>query len=261
MSKATLVNEVENILRAQESAGWMVGDLMVRELGVNTSMAEDFIKNDLQPRLEVRGLDIEYERLRTYYRIALYNPPEDRNGVSFTAAEEAGQHPDRFAWYAKQGAKLSKREVRRLRGDRKLDTRTGGTLSQNKEMLSNLIKELEPAQLEEIMESEQVRARVSRAIRAVHSDMDHETRTGSRTRAPGLNQACDFANLMSHIDSMAGHLDTAVKIATGLRLGVEQQTEADEALGPITKQLEWLHSLVKTGLDAALEQMLQEGTI
>jgi hypothetical protein len=134
------VNEVEQILRAQESAGWMVGDLIVKELGSDTDKVEEYIKNDLTVRLEARGLDIEYERLRSYYRTALRNPPEKRNGVSFTAAEEAGDKPERFGWYAKRGASLSKREVRKLRGDRKLDTAAGSGNLTEREKIEQAVK-------------------------------------------------------------------------------------------------------------------------
>jgi len=141
MTKITLVDEVEQILRAQESGGTAIGDLIVRELGSNTDKVEDYLKNDLAVRLEARGLDIEYTRLRSYYLTALRNPPEKRNGASFTVMEEAGDHPKRFEWYAhpekyaKNGKTLSKRDIRRLRGDRRLDT-AGGSKNMTKEELT-----------------------------------------------------------------------------------------------------------------------------
>jgi hypothetical protein len=140
VSKLTLADEVEQLLRAQESAGIMIGDLIVREMGSNTEKVEDYIKNDLVVRLERRGLDIEYTRLRTFYRVALRNPPEQRNGVSFTTMEEAGDHPDRFEWYAKYGATLSKRQVRKLRGDRKLDTAAGSKNATKEEKVTEAVR-------------------------------------------------------------------------------------------------------------------------
>lgn len=140
MKKIVLVDEVEHILRAQESAGIMVGDLIVQELGTDAEQVEDYLKNDLAVRLEARGLDIEYERLRAYYRVALRNPPEKRNGVSFTAMEEFGDHPDRFKWYAKYGATLSKRQVRKLRGDRKLDTAAGSKNATKEEKVTEAVR-------------------------------------------------------------------------------------------------------------------------
>ena len=146
-SHPDLVDKIATIIQAAESYQWAAGDEMVGALGRNTDLAEGYIKDDLQPRLEARGLDVEYERLRAYYRIALYNPTDKRFGVSFTAAEEFGQHPDRFKHYKeahRRGRPLSKREVRRIRGDRKLDTAVGSkhtTVAEKKSALETLLKD------------------------------------------------------------------------------------------------------------------------
>lgn len=141
-SDTSLVNEVERVLRAQESAGWMVGDMVVKEKGSDSSNVELYLRDVLQPQLEDRGLTVEYERLRAYYRVALANPPAKRYGVSFTAAEEAGDKPERFDWFKEFGPKLSKRQVRKLRGDRAMDNALNGNEAQKLEAAVRLLLDL-----------------------------------------------------------------------------------------------------------------------
>jgi hypothetical protein len=254
-----LVDEIERIIRAQESAGWMVGDLMVKELGTNPDAVDDYVRNDLQPRLEARGLDVAYERLRAYYRVALINPPAQRNGVSFTAAEEAGPHRKRFEWYAQHGARLSKRDVRRLRGDRKLDTAAGSGLLSDAERAAQAVATLagigKDGLADALAKDNKLRALLSRAMRDVHADMAEETDRGSRTRAPGLNRARDFVVAMGHVDAAADRLNLAVQAMAGMELGPAQRTELGEALELVKHHLGWLDSM--TGPADAMDNWLK----
>lgn len=164
MSKLLLADRIETILRAQESAGWMVGDLIVAEKGTQAEKVEVYLREDLAVRLEARGLDIEYERLRAYYRVALANPQAKRNGVSFTAAEEAGTRPERFDWYAQFGSKLGKRQVRKLRGDRALDhPLNDGTTRQKAATLKQLLDDADAVE-EALRDNPRLRSKLAGAV-------------------------------------------------------------------------------------------------
>lgn len=236
---AQLVDKVETILRAQESAGWMVGDLMVEELGADRDRAEDFIRNDLQPRLEARGLDIEYERLRAYYRVALINPPEVRNGVSFTAAEEAGDKPLRFEWYAKKGSTLSKRWVRRERGDRRLDTASGsknasieekvGAIKDLTSQLSSADPEALRAAMTQLIDDDSFRTAVAEAQLDRQRDRRDAASRGWNNRGGTMAELDAFLKAMGPLDSAHSRMNEALEAFIQLpELTGAQRTEAKE---------------------------------
>ena len=236
-----LVAEVETILRAQESAGWMVGDLMVRELGQDDIKVEDFIRNDLQPRLEARGLDIEYERLRAYYRVAKANPPEVRNGVSFTAAEEAGDKPERFGWYQQHGSSLSKRQVRKLRGDRRLDTAQGsknasieekvGAIKDLTSQLTTADPEALKAAMASLIEDDSFRTAVAEAQLDRQRDRRDAADRGWHNRGGKLAELDDFMKAMMPVDSAHMRMNEALEAFILLpRLTAAQRAEAQEAV-------------------------------
>lgn len=76
----------------------------------------------VQQGAEESGEPLTFTRLRHVLLVGRRNYDWLTSDISFTALEECGDNPDRFAWYREYGSKLSKRQVRRLRGDRKGDS-------------------------------------------------------------------------------------------------------------------------------------------
>jgi hypothetical protein len=76
----------------------------------------------VQQGAEESGEPLTFTRLRHVLLVGRRNYDWLTSDISFTALEECGDNPNRFSWYQEYGSKLSKRQVRRLRGDRKGDS-------------------------------------------------------------------------------------------------------------------------------------------
>lgn len=259
-----LGKEIEQIIRATESAGWQIGDLIVSEKGEHAEQVEMYLKDVLQPELEERGIDIEYSRLRSYYRVALRNPIEKRYAVSFTAAEEAGDNADRFKWYRQHGPKLSKRQVRRLRGDRRLDGPTAGPGTQEEQL--EYVKQLaeDPQFLVDLLSD----PTISASVTAAYSQVTAGNRSAARDRMieagfGGLERAgtyydvlSDLTHILQRAKSTIGSLEELDHLSEGQIEGLlKHAKKCDAATQFIVSRLEGgTHSM-----DEELELLLGEG--
>ncbi|MBT2235073.1 hypothetical protein [Nonomuraea sp. NEAU-A123] len=171
-----LANE-EQADRAADSYRWENADLLAATLpeGEATDAEVNEALEVVLAALESRGSGITKPTLRGWLTVARRNPPEVRNGVSLTAAQEAGDRPERFEWFAEHGASLSKRQVRRLRGDRKIDNpvTSNSSISERQAKVAELLGGMSAAHVEELAQ------RHPEAARAL---MRAATAAGTRAR-------------------------------------------------------------------------------
>jgi hypothetical protein len=128
---------------------WALGDTLVTEITSHHADPGETIAAIHAELVEAGVTDVQANTIRTWYTVALRNPAEVRNGVSFTAAQEANDHPDRFKWFAnpekyasRPGRPLSKRDVRRLIGNKKLDNPAGSIYSTPVDRSTDLTKSI-----------------------------------------------------------------------------------------------------------------------
>ncbi|MEU8319736.1 hypothetical protein AB0C33_15340 [Nonomuraea sp. NPDC048881] len=148
-----LANE-EQADRAADSYRWENADLLAVALpeGEATDAEVNEALEVILAALEARGSGITKPTLRGWLTVARRNPSEVRNGVSLTAAQEAGDRPERFEWFAEYGASLSKRQVRRLRGDRKIDNpvTSNSSISERQAKVAELLGGMSAEHVEEL---------------------------------------------------------------------------------------------------------------
>ena len=135
----------------------------------------------VQQGAEEAGEPITSTRLRHVLLVGRRNYDWLTSDISFTALEECGDNPDRFAWYETYGGKLSKRQVRRLRGDRK-----GDSPNEAMEEYTRLLDEGdEDAILDFLIKHPKIRAMHDRLTNKAYAlDEDGREGTGRSQRDP-----------------------------------------------------------------------------
>jgi len=190
--------------------------------------------------LEARGSGITKPTLRGWLTTARRNPPEVRNGVSMTAAQEAGDRPERFTWFAEYGGSLSKRQVRRLRGDRKIDNpvSSSSSIQDRQAKVAELLGDMSPEQLEElaIRHPDVARLMTRAGVSAgAHARQDANEADGIRTPQLGDDMAEYLHNVDLAIKRRLQALVTRADQPMGTRGGVLLELERlEQTLGWVT---------------------------
>jgi hypothetical protein len=149
-----IVSLEEEASRAAASLIWEAANVCDRALPPtgDPSFPEQLTR--LHAKATELGSDQSLSTFRSYVIVARRNPEHLRFGVSFTAVQEAGEDERRFDWFRQYGATLSKRDVRRLRGDRKLDTAATSrfaTPAERQAQVAQLVTDMDEDQVAELV--------------------------------------------------------------------------------------------------------------
>jgi len=184
-----LLENEEQADRAADTYRWENADLLAAALpdGEATDAQVNEALEVVLEALEARGSAITKPTLRGWLTVARRNPPELRNGVSLTAAQEAGERQERFQWYAEYGASLSKRQVRRLRGDRKIDNPVSGnsSIGERQAKVAELLAGMSADHVEELAQMHPEVARImTRAAATAGARARHEADEADGVQGP-----------------------------------------------------------------------------
>lgn len=262
----TVVEVIATGYRAVESYQWKAADAMVTNLGAVAEPTSEHIKAEVEAilsRLALYGIELAEPTVRAWWYIGSINPPEVRNGVSFTSAQECGTDERRFAWFKEFGAGLSKRQVRELRGKR--TDRVGGKGATTKQKITDalsMLSEIEDEDeaekvLAELIEDEDLRTMISTLLRKQRAAKAKASSKAGRDRNPEAADPVDL--ILKQLDAALGNADRGV-----LLLAEHGVTEASrEAIGGvlyeiITKCQEGLTLLGSSDMDTELEHLIRE---
>lgn len=236
LAKQIIANE-EGAERAASGYRWLNADLLDAGLPAGDVTSTEVVKAKIAvgEALDRQGAGITTSTIGTWLLAARRNPIDKRNGISITAALECGDHPDRFTWYAEFGSGLGKRQVRRLRGDRKLDSVVPLSDAERERSVSDLLGGMSDDQLEKVVLGNPKAA--GAFLRATSRLGDKSRREANdRDDIPNVEPGDDFAEFIRssalgmrrRLNSVNGRSEFPAHFKAGVQI---QLKELEEVIG------------------------------